>query len=222
MDGDGPSRTRVALIAPHSIIRAGLRTLLESTSRFEIVGEGQTAPEILGAHPDVVLIDAPPFADPAPIVKAAAAMRDVAIVVLVDEEDLTQCSAAIAAGAVGLVGRQHPPQALFAAIDRVRAGETSIDRTMLSGVVRLTTPREMPADPFQALSSRERDVHGLVTQGLRNKEIAKRLFISEATVRHHLTSIFGKLGVSGRVELLAAQWRAATAGELASRAMRRR
>lgn len=209
MDENGRSRTRVSLIAPHSITRAALRILLESAGRFEICGEGETPPEAMSAQPDVVLIDTPGNADLAALVGAVlAASRDVAIVVLIDENDLTQCSAAIEAGAAGLVGRRHSPQALFAAIDRVRGGETSIDRAILYAVIRMSRPRvDTPVDRMHTLSNREKEVHALVTQGLKNKEIAERLFISEATVRHHLTSIFGKLGVNGRLELLAAHWR---------------
>lgn len=213
MDADCPSRIRVALIAPQSITRAALRTLLESAGRFEVAGEGETASDVVALSPDVMVIDAPPNTDPGPIVAAAAA-SSVAIVVLLDEEDLAQCGAAIEAGAAGLVGRCHSPQTLFAAIDRVRAGETSIERSILSGVVRMSRPLEVQADRYQTLSTREKEVHTLVTQGLRNKEIALRLFISEATVRHHMTAIFGKLGVSGRLELLATQWRRTSAAEL--------
>jgi DNA-binding NarL/FixJ family response regulator len=212
---DRPPRTRVSLIAPHSITRAALRILLESTGRFEIAGEGETPPEVMSAQPDVVLIDAPANTDVAALVGAvAAAAHDVAIVVLLDEDNLAQCSAAIEAGAAGLIGRRHSPQALFAAIDRVRGGETSIDRAILYGVIRMTRPRvETPVDRMHTLSKREMEVHALVAQGLKNKEIAQQLFISEATVRHHLTSIFGKLGVSGRLELLAAHWRRTAAPE---------
>lgn len=204
MDGDG--RIRVALIAPHSITRAALLTLLVSAARFEVVGEGENAPAVLGAHPDVVVIDAPPNTDPTGVVSEVSS-DGASVVVLLDEQDLSQCSSAIAAGASGVVARQHSPQTLFAAIDRVRAGGTSIDRSLLSGVVRMGTPRDARADLYRALSNREREVHALLIEGLKNKDIAQRLFISEATVRHHLTSIFGKLGVSGRLELLSAQWR---------------
>ena len=185
--------------------------LLESVGRYEIVAEGEGAPEALREKPDVVLIDAPPNGALAALVgEVAAADGALAIVVLLDEEDVPQCSAAIEAGAAGLVGRRHSPQTLFAAIDRVRAGETSIDRSILSAVVRMSKPRpdvDTPAARLYTLSKREKEVHALVTQGLKNKEIAQRLFISEATVRHHLTNIFGKLGVNGRLELLATHWR---------------
>jgi two-component system, NarL family, response regulator DevR len=199
MDADGSSRIRVALIAPHSITRAALRVLLESAPGFEVVAEGEAA--------DVVLIDVPPNSDPAPAVSAAAGQDGAAIVVLVDEEDVSQCSAAIGAGAAGVVARQQTPQTLFAAIDRVRSGGTFIERSLLSSVVRSSKPRDAKADRYHTLSKREREVHALLIEGLKNKEIGQRLFISEATVRHHLTSIFGKLGVSGRLELIAMQWR---------------
>ena len=206
---DGAARTRVALIAPHSITRAALLTLLVSAARFEVVGEGENAPDVLRLRPDVVLIDAPPNTDPAKVVSEASS-NGAAIVVLLDEQDLTQCSSALAAGASGVVARQHSPQTLFAAIDHVGSGGTSIDRSLLSGVVRMGTSRDTRTDLDRMLSKREREVHALLIEGLKNRDIAQRLFISEATVRHHLTSIFGKLGVSGRLELLSAQWRRLT------------
>lgn len=185
--------------------------LLESVGRYEVVAEGETTAEVLAQRPDVVLIDAPANGALAPLVgEVAAADGALAIVVLLDEDDVPQCSAAIEAGAAGLVGRRHSPQTLFAAIDRVRAGETSIDRSILSAVVRRSRLRpdaDTPAERMHLLSKREKEVHALATQGLKNKEIAQRLFISEATVRHHLTNIFGKLGVNGRLELLATHWR---------------
>lgn len=200
------TRARVAVVASHPIMRAALRTLLESAARFETVGDGESAPDVLGrVAADVVLIDVPPDVDPAPLVAAAASAGGVAVVVLLDDNDLAQCSAAIGAGAAGVVGRQHPPQTLFAAIDRVHAGGTSIDRSILAGIVRMSKSADAPTDRYHTLSKREREVAALVTEGLKNKEIAQRLFISDTTVRHHLTSIFGKLGVNGRLELLASQ-----------------
>lgn len=202
-----PALLRVVLIAPLPIPRAAMRALLESTARFEVVGEGGTAPDAAAMQAaDVVVIDVPPRMEPASIIGTAAAAGDAAIVVVLDADDLSQCSAAIAAGAAGVVGRQDTPQTLFGAIERVYAGETSIERSVLGAVVRHSKRADVPADRYRRLSGREREVHALVTRGLHNKEIAERLFISDATVRHHLTSIFGKLGVSGRLELLASQW----------------
>lgn len=204
-----PARIRVAVVAPHLLTRAALRTLLQSADRFEIVSEsGRMEDALQPAAVDVVIIDVLPGTDPAPIVNAAAPANEIAIVVLLDETDLSQCSAAIAAGAASVVGRQTNPQALFAAIDRVYAGETFIERSILSGVARLSKQWNAPleTDP-DVLSDREREVYALVMEGLKNKEIAQQLFISEATVRHHLTSIFGKLGVSNRLEMLAEQRR---------------
>ena len=96
---------------------------------------------------------------------------------------------------------------LVKAVRKVHAGEVWLDRVMMADVLtRITRGGENRDNPeaakISSLSAREREVVDLIGMGLKNKEIAERLFLSEVTIRHHLTSIYNKLGVSDRLELL--------------------
>jgi DNA-binding NarL/FixJ family response regulator len=108
---------------------------------------------------------------------------------------------------MGLVLKEKPGDVLLKAIERVHAGEIWIDRTVIASVItemtRHSNGEEQDSEEYKinSLTAREREVVTLVGEGLKNRDIAARLFISETTVRHHLTSIFDKLGVSDRFEL---------------------
>jgi len=115
---------------------------------------------------------------------------------------------AVRRGAMGLVLKEHAAETLLEAIAKVGAGEVWLEPSMVARVLgELTRPQtaQQPISPEAAkiatLTAREREVITLVGEGLRNQHIAERLYISEATVRHHLTAIFAKLGVADRFEL---------------------
>jgi DNA-binding NarL/FixJ family response regulator len=126
------------------------------------------------------------------------------VLVLTGVRDKELHRQALQLGAMGIVLKDHAAEILIEAIEKVRAGEVWLDRSML--VALLGTSARGDADPervkIQMLTDREREIICLLAEGLRNKQIGERLFISEITVRHHLTSIFNKLAVSDRVELL--------------------
>jgi DNA-binding NarL/FixJ family response regulator len=110
-------------------------------------------------------------------------------------------------GALGVVRKDQAASVLLKAIERVHAGEAWLDRTMVARVLSdLARPAEPPSNPEAAaiasLTDRECQVIQLICEGLQNKLIADRLAISEATVRHHLTSIFSKLRLNSRLELV--------------------
>ena len=112
---------------------------------------------------------------------------------------------AIRAGAMGIVLKEHAAEVLIKAINKVHQGEVWLDRSMMGAVLdEMTQAPEI--DPEGAriagLTDREREVIALIAEGLRNKQIGQRLFISETTVTHHLSSIFSKLDVSDRLELI--------------------
>jgi DNA-binding NarL/FixJ family response regulator len=119
---------------------------------------------------------------------------------------------------MGLVLKEKAAEVLLQAIEKVRAGEVWLDGAMIASVLReMTHTREaQPVNPKSArlalLTEREREVIALVGQGLRNKQVAERLFISETTVRHHLTAIFAKLEVADRLELVIYAYRHGLAG----------
>lgn len=203
---------RVLLIDDHAVVRAGLRMLLESQPGLIVVGEAANRSEALAAareRPDIILLD---------LVLAEGSgldflpeLLDVAegarVLILTAVHDSEVHRRAIRLGAMGLVPKEEGAEILLKAIEKVHAGEVWLDRSMVASILgEMTQPGTgKPTDPRAAsvakLSAREREVVALVGEGLKNKQIAERLFISEATVRHHLTSIFGKLGVADRLEL---------------------
>ncbi len=114
--------------------------------------------------------------------------------------------AAYCAGASAVIVKQQSRDTLVAAIQKVCDGEVWIDRATLDEVLEVPKPKaavaEPPAQGIGSLTQREREVLTTIAKGYRNKQIAQELGISEVTVRHHLTAIFSKLGVSDRLELL--------------------
>jgi two-component system nitrate/nitrite response regulator NarL len=109
-------------------------------------------------------------------------------------------------GAAGLVLKEQAAEVLLKAIKKVHQGELWLDRSMMGSLLNEMTQADKTVNPEDAkissLTLRELEVIALIAEGLKNKQIAERLFISETTVTHHLSSIFSKLGVSGRLELV--------------------
>ena len=161
-------------------------------------------------HPDILLLDIDlgdtDGLDLLPDLLSAAPQARV--VVLTDIRDPEIHRRAVRLGAMGLVTKNEPTEVLLQAITKVHAGEVWLDRTLLASVPGEITRsgKVQPVDPealkITTLTARERDVIGLAGQGYRNRQIAERLCIAETTVRHHLTSIFAKLGVTDRLELV--------------------
>lgn len=213
-----PSRSaqpiRVLLIDDHAVVREGLRMLLDSQPGVTVVGEAGNRAEALaaaaGQQPDVLLLDLDLGGDsgldflPDLLVAAPGAQ----ILILTGVQDPETHQRAVRLGAVGLVLKEKAATVLLEAIERVHAGEVWLDRSLLAkvlGEVSRASAHE-PIDPEAAkiatLTAREREVAALVSTGLKNKQIAERLYISETTVRHHLTSIFAKVAVADRLELV--------------------
>jgi DNA-binding NarL/FixJ family response regulator len=209
-----PSQSvRVLIVDDHGIMRAGLRMLLESQSGIMVVGEASSCADALAlatcTQPDVIVLDLDLGGENAvesipTLLRTAPETRILVLTGLRDPEVHRQ---AIRHGALGLVFKEKAVETLLQAITKVRAGEVWLEPTMIAQVLGdLTRPQLSPQTSAEAtkiarLTEREREVITLVGEGLRNKHIAARLYISEATVRHHLTAIFAKLDISDRFEL---------------------
>lgn len=203
---------RVLLIQQHDLIRGALRTLLDREPNISVVGEGKNNEQIvpLAAHkaPDVILLDIDEPAHAYEVIPALLdAVREAQVIVLSGTPRSEVHQAAIRCGARGLVLKNQAPELLIKAIRKVHAGEVWINRTMMADLLTvLQHPNGTHTDPEEAkiesLTDRERDVIALVGEGLKNQDIGDRLHISESTVRHHLTSVYSKLEVSDRLELL--------------------
>lgn len=204
---------RVLLVEDHWVVRAGLRMLIESRPDMVVVGEAADCAKALEIatreHPDIILLDLDLGAERGMDLLAAlkTTAMDTRVLILtgvIRAEDHRQ---AISNGAMGLVLKEQAPEVLLKAIEKVHVGEVWIDRTMLASVLSdrasgRAKPIDAAATRIALLTDREREVSALVGQGLKNKQIAKHLSISETTVGHHLTSIFDKLGVENRLELI--------------------
>ena len=205
---------RILLVDDHAVVRAGLRMIIQSREGMTIVGEAGNRDDALALaaseHPEIILLDLDLGGDSgmALIADLIAAACEARIIILTGLRDPESHRQAVLLGAMGIVKKEKAAEVLITAIERVHAGEAWLDPSLMAGVLtemtrssrgRKTDPEK---DKIAALTNREREVIALVGEGIKSKEIAGRLFISETTVRHHLTSIFDKLGVADRVELL--------------------
>lgn len=196
---------RVVLVDDHAVIRAGLQQLLAGTDDITVVGTAANGAEALEVvreiRPDVVLMDLQ-----MPEVDGVAATRmimaeklGVDVLVLTSFSDGERIVAALNAGAVGYLLKDADPEDVLQGIRAVSRGESPIHpkaARALLGVRAGSTQVQ--------LTSREAEVLGLVREGLANKQIARRLDISERTVKAHLTSAFARIGVADRTQ--AALW----------------
>lgn len=202
---------RLIIVDDHIVVRAGLRMLINHHPGFEVVGEAGNAAEALevGQQPcDVILLDLDLRGEDGgaligPLNKLQPQAK---ILILTGMRDLELARRVTVLGARGIVLKEHATEALLKAIKCVYHGELWMDRSfmanMISDLQSGTTKIAPEIARINSLTPREREVVELIGQGLKNKEIARRLFVSETTVRHHLTSIFSKLDVSDRLELV--------------------
>ena len=211
---DAPkSPVRILLVDDHALVRTGLRMLIEQRAKFKVVAEAANAMEAVNSaerdQPDVILLDLDlgdqNGLDIIPKLRTVA--EQARILILTGMDDPIYHQRAVRMGAVGIVEKGQAADILVNAIERVSEGEAWLTPNMIADVLLgLSRSNTVSADPevekIALLTERENDVIGLICEGLQNKSIAERLSISETTVRHHLTSIFAKLEVDNRLELV--------------------
>src|SRR5215510_2436833 len=203
---------RLCLIEDQCLIRAGLKTLLIAQPDIEVVGEAgdrKSALEVAQRMlPDVFLVDLQLARDPVVdfLEELLALRRESSAVLLTGVFCEDEIHRAIQAGATGLVYKEDDPEVLIRAIRTVYGGEAWLSRSLMTAALsRFRSSRRNTKSPdavkIATLTSREREIVALVACGSNRKRIAERLFVSEITVRNHLTSIFAKLELSNQFEL---------------------
>ncbi|UNS99020.1 response regulator transcription factor [Streptomyces tubbatahanensis] len=204
----GPEPVSVLLVDDHPVVRDGLRAMFERGPGFRVLGEAADGLEgvrlAAELRPDVVLMDLrmPGGGGVEAIAGIVARGLPCKVLVLTTYDTDADTLPAIEAGASGYLLKDAPPRELFAAVRDVAAGRTVLSPAVASRLVdRVRTPR--PEAGRNALSTREREVLILVAKGTPNREIARLLFISEATVKTHLTHLYAKLGVNDRAAAVA-------------------
>jgi DNA-binding NarL/FixJ family response regulator len=192
------AQLRVAIADDHALFRQGLRSLLSMREDFTVVGEAERVDAIAGlladSACDVLLLDLQMDRDSlAEIEKLAAHAK---VIVVTASERVEDALAAIRAGASGIVFKRFAVQTLMDALRAVAEGQVWMPPNLQASMA--SALREPPRDP---LTPREREIVELVAHGLRNAEVAKKLGITEDTVKSHLNNVFQKLNVRDRVQL---------------------
>ncbi len=201
---------RILLIANRTLIRLGIRTLLKGHFKIERMEEGtaEEAPALIARfQPQIIIHDIDDDSGGIGLLRATAPTGKASgWIVLSNQKDSQLIRSAYAAGAGAVVLKQHRVETLITAIQKVLGGGIWMDRTMLDTVLEQTPAGQSTSERAMSraslLTKRENDVVKGIVKGYRNKRIAEELGISEVTVRHHLTAIFGKLRVSDRLGLL--------------------
>jgi len=204
-------KVRILLADDHTIFRDGLRKLLEAEPDMEIVGEAGDGAEAVAltqqVRPDMLLLDLA-----MPRVPGLEALREVIglktpvkIILLTAAIEKRQIIEALQVGARGVVMKDAATQMLIRAIRTVMNGQFWVGREGVSDMVAYLkhqiASRPAPKAKSYGLTRREIEILGTIVAGLSNKEIAQKFSLSEDTVKHHLTNIFDKVGVSSRLEL---------------------
>ncbi len=202
---------RIVIVEDHKVVREGLRMLIESQEDMVVAAEAGTAEEafvtISREKPDIVVLDLDlggvSFVNRIPEIRDAS--KGTRVLVLTGIRDPELHIRALRLGALGLVMKDQAGSTVLKAIRRVHGGEAWIDHSLTASLVLdISTEEKKRAyetTKIATLSKREREIVTVLCEGLNNKQIADRLFISEATVRNHITSILAKLELMDRFEL---------------------
>jgi len=197
---------RVVIADDHAVVRTGLEQLLSTLSDVELAGTARDGADAVAVcadvRPDVVLMDLemPELDGIEATRRIKAELPETAIVILTAFSDRERILRALDAGAVGYLLKDAEPDELGRAVRAAARGDSPLDPKAARAL--LSTRTSSP--PAQSLSLREREVLAMVAEGLPNKQIARRLSISEKTVKAHLTSVFRQIGVTDRTQ--AALW----------------
>jgi two-component system, NarL family, nitrate/nitrite response regulator NarL len=214
MPGLSKGPIRIILLDAQTLFRVGLRYIIERQPGMEVVGETGSLDDGIGLitqlNPDIILFDLNLECQPqaeitSSLVRVSGSARLILVTGLSDPQVQQR---AVEDGIVGVISKTQSPETLLKAIEKVHSGEVWLERSLIANVlVRLSRNQPLAkvgpeTASINSLSEREKEVVKLIGLGFKNKRISTELCISETTVRHHLTSIYDKLGVSDRLELL--------------------
>jgi DNA-binding NarL/FixJ family response regulator len=199
---------RVLVADDQSMVRAGFRMLLSREEGIEVVAEASNGVEAVDKaarfHPTVVLMDIRmPELDGLEATRRILAADDAARILILTTFDLDEyVYEALRAGASGFVLKDDPPEQLLSAIRIVAGGDALLSPAITKGVIKQFTriPRPAPPRELEDLTERELDVFRLIARGLSNAEIGEELYISDTTVKTHITHILQKLDLRDRVQ----------------------
>ncbi|MFE1441795.1 response regulator [Streptomyces sp. NPDC058739] len=201
---------RVFLLDDHEVVRRGLTDLLDAEPDISVVGDADTAEHALvrgpALRPDVAVLDVRlPDGDGITVCRELRSrMPELSCLMLTSFDDEEALLDAIMAGASGYVLKQIRGSDLVSAVRTVASGQSMLDPATTARLMRSlrTDPVETPtvAPELATLSPRERDILALIGDGLTNREIGKKLYLSEKTVKNHISRLLAKLGVQRRVQ----------------------
>jgi DNA-binding NarL/FixJ family response regulator len=206
---------RVLVADDQAMVRAGFRMLLAREPDIEVVAEATSGSEVVrlaARHdPTVVLMDIRmPELDGIEATRRIIAANSLARVLILTTFDLDEyVYEALRAGASGFVLKDDPPESLIAAIHTVAAGDALLSPSVTRQVIRQFTrmPRATVPEGVSDLTAREHDVLAMIARGLSNAEIAREIFVSEGTVKTHVTHILQKLDLRDRVQAVVLAYR---------------
>ena len=206
---------RTLVVDDQAMVRAGLRMLLSSEPDIEVVAEAGHGLEAIAQagrhHPDVILMDLrmPELDGLEATRRILAADPDARVLVLTTFNLDDYVYESLRAGASGFVLKDEPPEQLIAAVRTVAAGEALLSPSVTRSVIAHFTrqQRQPPPPALATLTARETDVFRLIAAGLSNAEIGRELFISDTTVKTHVTRLLQKLDVRDRAQAIVLAYR---------------
>ncbi|HKX66324.1 MAG TPA: response regulator transcription factor [Intrasporangium sp.] len=201
---------RVLVVDDQSMVRAGFRLLLADEPDIEVVADASNGLQAIAQaarfHPNVILMDIRmPELDGLEATRRILAADPAARVLILTTFDLDDyVYEALRAGASGFVLKDDPPEQLIAAVHTIAAGDALLSPAVTKRVIQHFTRlnRHAPSRAVESLTTRELDVYRLITRGLSNAEIGRELFISETTVKTHVTRLLQKLDVRDRAQAI--------------------
>lgn len=204
----------IMLVDPLTFERAGLQMLINGEPDLKLidgVGDLDSALDVIREMQLDIVVLALSETSPEQIddvKKIAQAAPDTRIILLVGSLDTDLCVKAVKNGAMGVIMKNEPPQILLKAIRKVNQGEAWLDHTTVAAVLESLSHGQPETASHEEdyllndLTEREREIVKFIGRGMNTRQIAKQLFLSESTIRHYLTAIYEKVGVSSRLELL--------------------